>query len=263
MPGRKQSKRGRANKRGDSGPGISRENMYNEVDEFHEQRDRIMLKSAGVEDESSDDEIDVDGGNAAVFDLNAPGSSDSGSSSSSDSSSSSGDSDDEVDNHDVLPNKYNKEMNDLPDDKAWGKKKDFYGEDGSDDAQNSEDEDMVVEEAARLQREQMADVNNDDYGLSDDSSSSDDEDDSDDQEAGKKKKKKEKDTVSRKKSKKRKKKLPDEATALKEVNKTLDSIDFSASNDGVTTVEVIKSSNKGSNKFKNNQIAKDKKWKLF
>ena len=45
-----------------------------------------------------------------MFDLNAPGSSGSGSSSSSDSSSSSGDSDDEVDNHDVLPNKYNKEI---------------------------------------------------------------------------------------------------------------------------------------------------------
>ena len=164
MPGRKNKNR---KSKGHNGTGISRENMYNEVDEFHEQRSQIMLKNAGVQDDSSDDDIDVDGGNAAVFDLNANGNISSSSSSSSDS-----DSDDEDDNRDILPNKYNKDRNDLPDDKAWGKKKDFYGEDDSDYAQNSEDEEMVVEEASRLQKEEFADIHENDYGLSDDSSSS-------------------------------------------------------------------------------------------
>ena len=65
MPGRKNKNR---KSKGHNGTGISRENMYNEVDEFHEQRSQIMLKNAGVQDDSSDDDIDVDGGNAAVFD---------------------------------------------------------------------------------------------------------------------------------------------------------------------------------------------------
>ena len=250
MPGRKNKNR---KSKGHNGTGISRENMYNEVDEFHEQRSQIMLKNAGVQDDSSDDDIDVDGGNAAVFDLNANGNI----SSSSSSSSSDSDSDDEDDNRDILPNKYNKDRNDLPDDKAWGKKKDFYGEDDSDYAQNSEDEEMVVEEASRLQKEEFADIHENDYGLSDDSSSSEDDSDDDDDdsnsdlddESAEKKKKNEKASKKKKsKKKKQRKKLPDEATALKEVNQTLDSIDFSSgNNNGVTTVEVIKNKKRNSN----------------
>ena len=263
MPGRKNKNR---KSKGHNGTGISRENMYNEVDEFHEQRSQIMLKNAGVQDDSSDDDIDVDGGNAAVFDLNANGNISSSSSSSSDS-----DSDDEDDNRDILPNKYNKDRNDLPDDKAWGKKKDFYGEDDSDYAQNSEDEEMVVEEASRLQKEEFADIHENDYGLSDDSSSSeddsdDDDDDSnsdlDDESAEKKKKNKKASKKKKSKKKKQRKKLPDEATALKEVNQTLDSIDFSSgNNNGVTTVEVIKNKKRNSNQ-NGNQVTKDKKMEI-
>ena len=123
------------------------------------------------------------GGSAAVFNLNASDdgsdSSSSDSNSSSDSSSDSGSDDDPIENHDVLPHKYDNQTRDIPDDKAWGKKKDFYGDDDSDDAQNSEEEDMMVEEATRLQKAERADVSQNDYGLSDDSSSS--SEDSDDE----------------------------------------------------------------------------------
>ena len=48
MPGTRSKGKKRSSKRRSNDVGISRENMYNEVDEFHEQRDQIMLKNAGV-----------------------------------------------------------------------------------------------------------------------------------------------------------------------------------------------------------------------
>ena len=128
--------------------------MYDEVDEFHEQRDEIMMKKAGMRGpdggDSSDDD-DVDGGKQTVMDLNV---SDSSSGSDSDSSSSGGGESDSSDDEGgvagagkVQPPAQDSDSGDgesSSDDDAragttadWGKKRDFYGNDSSDDAEGS------------------------------------------------------------------------------------------------------------------------------
>ena len=202
--------RGKASKRADSG--IAREDMYNEVDEFHEQRNKIMLRKAGMEssDEGSSSS-DSDGGDTAVLNLQV-------SDSSGDDSSSSDDDDNRVGDSE-LENESEEEVVEGAT-ANWGKKKSFYGDEDSDDAEGSEDEALLVEEAKRLQREDAAELDAKDFDLSD-------SDDEETAEAGSKASK------TGKKSK-RGKEVPDEASALKRVNATLNLIDF----DGVS-VEVV------------------------
>ena len=228
--------------------------MYDEVDEFHEQRDEIMMKKAGMRGpdggDSSDDD-DVDGGKQTVMDLNV---SDSSSGSDSDSSSSGGGESDSSDDEGGVagagkfqPPAQDSDSGDgesSSDDDAragttadWGKKRDFYGNDSSDDAEGSEDEELMAREASRLQREEAEGLDAGDYEVSE-------SDGSDDEAAGagkgaagvtgdnnKKKKKK----------RKKKKAMPDEATALKSVNSGLDRIDFQKSGMAVEVIEKKKS----------------------
>ena len=177
------------------------DDMYDEVDEFHQRRDQIALDQNGASSSSDDDHMsDTE---EQVLSLQQPSTTNKDAAkfyaSSSGSSSGSDDSDEDEDQFFNAPPPPDMEDSDHEDIRetsgkarsskndntsGWGSKtRAFYGHDDLDDTADRDDSSVTLQEreARRLQQARTSKTDEADYGLGgDSSSSSDDEDDEDD-----------------------------------------------------------------------------------
>lgn len=172
------------------------DNMYNEVDRFHNERDQEFIRLGDDNDNDSDDDLDMAANKEAVLDLGLGGASsdssdddDSDDDSSmdndrasqrkkdADESDSSGSSDSDVDNGDDSDSD-DEEIKDLreklataEDPRKWGKKKSmYYNGDTADLEIGQEEEDAFLEEEAakEIQKSRFEEMEEDDFVLSGD-----------------------------------------------------------------------------------------------
>ena len=176
------------------------DDMYDEVDEFHQRRDQIALDQNGASSSSDDDHMsDTE---EQVLSLQQPSTTNKDAAkfyaSSSGSSSGSDDSDEDEDQFFNAPPPPDMEDSDHEDIRetsgkarsskndntsGWGSKtRAFYGHDDLDDTADRDDSSVTLQEreARRLQQARTSKTDEADYGLGGDSSSSSDEDDEDD-----------------------------------------------------------------------------------
>jgi len=185
------------------------ENMYDKVDQFHNDEDENFLQLDRDHGNRSDDDSDSNDGEEAVMDLGVGGDSsddddddddssgDDGSqgkspllrqaargTTSTDSSSDDNKSDDDDQDED--------DEEEIEDVRNWGRKKSTYYHGDTADLEIGQDEEdaFLEEEAAKeVQAARLEDMDEEDFMLSDDDDDDDDEDDDDEQPKGKKAKK--------------------------------------------------------------------------